>query len=77
MEGHWSEFEKAGVARALHYSIVGSPETVRHELEAFIALTKADEIMVTAQIFEHTARLRSFELLAEVHHAPAPDTTNR
>jgi luciferase family oxidoreductase group 1 len=66
MEGNWSEFEKAGVEHALRYSVVGSPETVRAGLESFIELTKADEIMVTAQIFDHRARLRSFEILAGV-----------
>jgi alkanesulfonate monooxygenase SsuD/methylene tetrahydromethanopterin reductase-like flavin-dependent oxidoreductase (luciferase family) len=64
MEGHWSDFERAGVERALRYSFVGSAETVRRGLEAFIELTGADEIMAASQIFDHRARLRSFELLA-------------
>lgn len=64
MEGRWSEFEKAGVEHALRYSIVGSPETVREGLESFIDLTKADEIMLTSQIFDHGARLRSLEIVA-------------
>lgn len=67
MEGRWSEFERAGVEHALRYSVVGSPETVRRGLETFIELTGADEIMATAQIYDHIARLRSFELLAGVH----------
>jgi luciferase family oxidoreductase group 1 len=66
MERRWSEFERAGVEHALRYSFVGSPETVRQGLESFIELTKADEIMATAQIFDHSARLRSFEILATV-----------
>lgn len=69
MEEDWSEFERAGVEHALRYSVVGSPETVRTGIEAFIELTAADEIMVTAQIFEHSARLRSYELLAAVRDA--------
>jgi luciferase family oxidoreductase group 1 len=69
MEGHWSEFERAGVEHALRYSAVGSPETVRRWLESFIELTKADEIMVTAQIFDRSARLRSLDLLAGVRDA--------
>jgi luciferase family oxidoreductase group 1 len=69
MEGHWSEFERAGVEHALRYSFVGSPESVRRGLESFIDLTKADEMMVTAQIFDHQARLRSFELLVSVRNA--------
>jgi luciferase family oxidoreductase group 1 len=60
----WSEMEMAGVEHALRYSAVGSPETVRRWLDSFIELTKADEIMLTAQIFDHPARLRSIEIVA-------------
>ncbi|HVG35050.1 MAG TPA: LLM class flavin-dependent oxidoreductase [Pyrinomonadaceae bacterium] len=66
MEGRWSEIERAGVEHALHYSVVGSPETVRRGLADFIDATHADELMVTAQMFDHAARLRSFEIVAEV-----------
>lgn len=66
MEGRWTEFEKAGVEHALRYSVVGSPETVRRGLDTFIDLTGADEVMVTAQIFDPLARLRSFEILATI-----------
>ncbi|HWS52489.1 MAG TPA: LLM class flavin-dependent oxidoreductase [Pyrinomonadaceae bacterium] len=59
-----SEVERAGVAHVLRYSAVGSPETVRQWLEFFIEATRVDEIMVTSQIFDHAARLRSFELVA-------------
>ncbi|HEX8142298.1 MAG TPA: LLM class flavin-dependent oxidoreductase [Pyrinomonadaceae bacterium] len=69
MEERSSEFERAGVEHALHYSFVGAAETVRKELESFIELTGADEIMVTAQIFDPSARLRSFEILAGVRDA--------
>ena len=68
-EGGWSEFELAGVAHALRYSFVGSPETVRRGLESFLDLTKVDELMLTAQIFDHAARLRSFELVAGLRDA--------
>ena len=37
-------------------------------MEALIAETRADELMLTAQIYDHTARLRSFEIAAEVRH---------
>lgn len=53
--------------QALSCSIVGTPETVRRGLEAFVARHGPDELMVTAQIFDHEARKRSFEILAEVH----------
>jgi luciferase family oxidoreductase group 1 len=58
--------EQAMVAHALSCAIVGSPETVRRGLTAFMTRTGADELMITAQIFDHAARLRSFEIVAEV-----------
>ncbi|HEU4597268.1 MAG TPA: LLM class flavin-dependent oxidoreductase [Pyrinomonadaceae bacterium] len=64
--GHFNEIELAGTGHALRYSFVGSPETVRRGLEGFIEQTQADELMLTAQIFDHAARLRSFQLAAEV-----------
>ena len=47
-------------------SAVGSPETVREALANLLAVTQADELIATAQIYDHAARLRSFEILAEV-----------
>ena len=58
---------KAMLGQALSCSVVGSPETVKSGVEAFIQRTGADELMVTAQIFDHQARLRSYEILAEAH----------
>jgi len=59
-----SPMERAMVAQSLSCAIVGSPETVRQGLAAFIARTGADELMITAQIFDHAARLRSLEITA-------------
>ncbi|MBN9232900.1 MULTISPECIES: LLM class flavin-dependent oxidoreductase [Phyllobacteriaceae] len=53
--------------QALSCAVVGSPETVRQGVETFIQRTGADELMVTAQVFDHAARVRSFEILADVH----------
>ncbi len=47
-------------------AIVGSPATVEHGLNAFIARHEPDELIVTAQIFDHAARLRSFNLLSQI-----------
>jgi luciferase family oxidoreductase group 1 len=66
MEGRWSNMEKEGLQHALSRAIVGSPEMVRKALTAFIAETGADEIMMTSQIYDHAARLRSFEIVAEI-----------
>lgn len=48
------------------YSFVGTPETVTSGLESFLEMTRADELIVSNPIFEHTARLRSLELTAEI-----------
>jgi luciferase family oxidoreductase group 1 len=45
-------------------AMVGSPATVREGLEAFVAQTAADELMVVSHIYDHAARVRSYELLA-------------
>ena len=45
---------------------VGSPEHVRQKLDAFVARTQPDELIITGQIHDHAARLRSFELLAQL-----------
>ena len=50
-------------------SFVGSPETIRTGLERFLAQTGADELIVASAIYNHAARLRSYEILAEVHKA--------
>ncbi|MDF1598829.1 LLM class flavin-dependent oxidoreductase [Mesorhizobium sp. YIM 152430] len=62
---------RAMLDQALTCAIVGSPQKVKTGLDAFIARTVADELMVTAQIHDHAARVRSFEILAEVHGQPA------
>jgi luciferase family oxidoreductase group 1 len=55
--------------QSLSCAIVGAPETIKQGLAAFIARTGADEIMVAAQIFDHAARVHSYEIAAEVHEA--------
>jgi luciferase family oxidoreductase group 1 len=66
LDGQWSPAEKAGIEHALAYSAVGSPDTVGRRLDAIIDATRADELIVTNQIFDHHARLRSYEILAHV-----------
>jgi len=67
MDDYWSPMERAGVEQSLAYSVVGAPDAIERGLEAFIAETRADELMLTAQIYDHAARLRSFEIAAEIH----------
>ena len=66
MNAHWSSLERLGVEQALACSMVGVPDAVEEGLKALIAETKADELMLTAQIYDHVARLRSFEIAAKV-----------
>ncbi|MBQ0269712.1 luciferase-like monooxygenase [Providencia huaxiensis] len=62
MENIWSPAEEFGVQQALGMSLVGDKTKVRHGLETILRQTQADEIMVNGQIFDHQARLHSFEL---------------
>ncbi|HEY6333772.1 MAG TPA: LLM class flavin-dependent oxidoreductase [Blastocatellia bacterium] len=66
IEEYWSPLEKAQASAMLTYSFVGSPETVRAGLDRFTEQTGADEIMVASAIYDHSARLRSYELLAGI-----------
>ena len=61
----WTPQEQFGVQHTLRLAIVGGPATVQRGLERFIAETQADEVIVTANIYDHAARLRSYEILAE------------
>jgi len=72
IEAYWSPMERAQVRQKLARSIVGSPETVRAGIDALIAETAADELMIVSDVYDHAARLRSFALIAEAGRgAPA------
>ncbi|HVY64840.1 MAG TPA: LLM class flavin-dependent oxidoreductase [Gammaproteobacteria bacterium] len=64
IEAYWSPLEKAQASRMLACAFVGSPDTVRTGLAKFVTDTGADEVIVAAAIYDHSARLRSYELLA-------------
>ncbi|WP_326534581.1 LLM class flavin-dependent oxidoreductase [Pseudorhodoferax sp.] len=61
--------EQAILAQTMSAAAIGSPDTVRRQLAEFIARTGADELMVATQIYDHAARVRSYEILAQVHQA--------
>ena len=77
----WNEREKAGVQRMLAASAVGSPATARQQLHEIVAKTQADELIVACAVFDHAARLRSYELLAALaaaqQEAAAPSQASR
>ena len=66
IEQYWTPAEKHQVMQMLSCSFAGSRDTVKRLLDAFIEKTAADELMVSGAIFDHTARLRSYELLGEI-----------
>ena len=66
IENYWTPTEKFGVQQALACAVVGSAETVKDGIEAFVERHRPDELMITANVFEHEARCRSFAIVAEV-----------
>ena len=64
IESYWTPPEKLGVERALACAVVGAADTVQDGIEAFIARHKPDELLITANVFEHAARRHSFEIAA-------------
>jgi len=61
--------ERAQLEPVLAMAMVGGPETIRRRLREFIATTGADEIIIASQLFEHSARLRSYELVMQAHQS--------
>ena len=66
IEEYWTPAEKHQASRMLKHSFVGSANTVRKQLESFVSLTKADELMVVCSVYNHAARVRSYEIVAEI-----------
>ena len=74
VEGYLERLDPAARAmldQTLSCTAIGSPETVRRRLQEFVARTGVDELMITSQVFDHAARLRSFEIAAEARKALA------
>jgi luciferase family oxidoreductase group 1 len=71
IEAYWTPTEKLMVERTLACSAVGSADTVKQGIAAFIARYRPDELMLTANVFEHAARRHSFELAAAVRDSLA------
>ena len=66
IESYWSPAEKTQAMSMLARSIVGSPDTVRAGIDALVAETGADELMIVSDVYDHAKGLRSFELIAGV-----------
>jgi luciferase family oxidoreductase group 1 len=68
IDDFWSPVEKAYTSQSLLCSVVGSVETVERGLNRFLEVTQPDELIITANIYDQSARLRSFELVAEIRN---------
>jgi alkanesulfonate monooxygenase SsuD/methylene tetrahydromethanopterin reductase-like flavin-dependent oxidoreductase (luciferase family) len=62
----WAPHERAVLDDFLGCSAIGSPATVRARLASIVDRTHADELIIASQVFEHAARLRSHEIVADV-----------
>lgn len=65
MEGRWTPMEQAAVESALNASVIGDAAMVKEQLAAFIDTTQADELIIHSLIWDHAARLRSYEIVAD------------
>ena len=65
IDQYWSPLERAQAGQMLERSIIGSPATVRAGIDALVAETGADELIVVSDVFDPAARLRSFEMIAD------------
>jgi len=70
-ERELTEFDRLQLDSVLSHAVVGSPDTVRRGLEDFITRTGADELIVASQMYDHGARLRSYEIVADVQRSLA------
>ena len=66
MDDVWTEQEKAAVESRLGGSVIGSAATVKSGLEKLLAESGAEEMMLNTMIFDHAARLRAYEIVADV-----------
>ena len=66
MDAVWNEGEEHAVKQMLAYSFIGGADKVTNGLQKFLDTTQVDEIMVVSNIFDHSARLRSYEIIAQI-----------
>ncbi|HEX9978974.1 MAG TPA: LLM class flavin-dependent oxidoreductase [Flavobacterium sp.] len=65
-EGFMDPLEEAALQQMIRYSFIGGHEKVRSEMEEFISRTGANELMITTPVYEHAARLRSYEIVSTI-----------
>lgn len=62
----WGSQEEAATQQMLAYSFIGGPEKIKTEIKNFLQRTGVNEVMATSHIYDHAARLRSYEIFGEV-----------
>ncbi|MCW0460435.1 hypothetical protein NB717_001503 [Xanthomonas sacchari] len=65
IEAFWAPHERLGVERALACTVLGDVDAVAQGLSDFVARHRPDELLLTANIHDHAARLRSFQLASD------------
>ena len=69
IEDYWTPAEKMRVSAMLACAFHGTPDTIQARLAPFVEQTGADELMIACAIYDHAARVHSYEILADVRHA--------
>jgi luciferase family oxidoreductase group 1 len=68
LDAYWDGSERYAVQQMFRYAFSGSPDTVKNSLQEFIDQTQVDELMVVSHIYDHAARLRSYEIVSRLKH---------
>jgi alkanesulfonate monooxygenase SsuD/methylene tetrahydromethanopterin reductase-like flavin-dependent oxidoreductase (luciferase family) len=66
MEGLWTPQERVVLEARLGGSIIGNPGNLKSKLNTFLESTQADELMIHTMVYDHSARQRSYEIVADV-----------
>ena len=66
MEGIWTEYEQAHLNQMLAISFIGSPAAIKKDMEELLDQSQVDEVMAISNIYDHQARLHSYDLFAEL-----------
>jgi luciferase family oxidoreductase group 1 len=66
VEGWMDPLEEAALQQMIRFSFIGGPDKIKMELERFISVTNVDELMVTTPVYDHHARLRSYEIVSQL-----------
>jgi len=66
MDEIWNDYEKAAILQMMQYTFIGKPQTVKEKLQQFLNKTQVDEIMITSHIYDHSAKVHSYEIISQI-----------